>query len=351
MTSLASARHRHLMIGSLPPPVGGTTVLFRQLVESLSQNAEIQVSVIDTTSGKWERFAGLKLSWRVARECISKVPACETVALHGSINGILLFAPVLSILTRLLGKKLVVRVFGGNFYPRYKKMPFIARYLFRIFVLNADLVLFETKQSVQGFKPIIHRKVGWYPNSRKSPGSDMARVSESQVACNYIFLGHIRRDKGVLDAVDAFKKIDQNVHLTIYGPLVGDIYPDQLVGDKVSYGGILEPSEVPSVLVNMDVLVLPTYYEGEGYPGVILEAYACGIPVITTNWRCIPEIVYGDSGILVEPGDIDALVAAVCFYHTEEIAYQRAVVAAKAMAKLFDADIWTRRYIELLCEI
>jgi len=61
-----------------------------------------------------------------------------------------------------------------------------------------------------------------------------------------------------------------------------------------------------------DVLILPTFYQGEGYPGVIIEAYSLGLPVITTNWKAIPEIVENrKTGLLIEPRSTAALVDAM----------------------------------------
>src|SRR5690606_34642912 len=52
------------------------------------------------------------------------------------------------------------------------------------------------------------------------------------------------------------------------------------------------------------IFVYPSFYEGFGLP--VLEAMACGTPVITSNISSMPEFV-GDSGILVDPNDIDEL--------------------------------------------
>jgi glycosyltransferase involved in cell wall biosynthesis len=57
---------------------------------------------------------------------------------------------------------------------------------------------------------------------------------------------------------------------------------------------------------------LPTFYSGEGHPGVIVEAMIAGIPVITTAHRSIPEIVKdGFNGLLVPPLDSMGLAQAI----------------------------------------
>jgi glycosyltransferase involved in cell wall biosynthesis len=70
---------------------------------------------------------------------------------------------------------------------------------------------------------------------------------------------------------------------------------------------------LPSWINASDVLVLPSM--NEGVPNVILEAQACGTPVVATNVGGIPEIVSAEDGILIEFGDekklCDALIEAL----------------------------------------
>ena len=56
--------------------------------------------------------------------------------------------------------------------------------------------------------------------------------------------------------------------------------------------------------------MLPSLFEGFGFPAA--EAMACQLPVITTNAGALPElVVHDDNGILIEPGDVPALAAAI----------------------------------------
>src|SRR5690606_14456067 len=70
---------------------------------------------------------------------------------------------------------------------------------------------------------------------------------------------------------------------------------------NIRYRGIASSGEVRNVLDLYDMLLLPSYYSGEGYPGVVIEGFSIGVPVLTTRWRSIPEIVLDNqNGLLVD---------------------------------------------------
>lgn len=78
--------------------------------------------------------------------------------------------------------------------------------------------------------------------------------------------------------------------------------------DKVTFTGYVPRQSLPIVYNLADLFVYPTLYEGFGLP--VLEAMACGTPVVTSNVSSLPEIV-GDAGVLVIPDDEDSLVQAM----------------------------------------
>jgi glycosyltransferase involved in cell wall biosynthesis len=72
------------------------------------------------------------------------------------------------------------------------------------------------------------------------------------------------------------------------------------ISDKVMMTGNVHPDDIPYYMNNMDILLLPS--EKEGFPCVIMEAFSCGLYVVTSNNGGIPEAV-GDCGIIVDDGD------------------------------------------------
>lgn len=72
--------------------------------------------------------------------------------------------------------------------------------------------------------------------------------------------------------------------------------------------GFVEFEDMPAVYALARALVFPSIYESFGIP--LVEAMACGCPVITSNTSACPEVV-GDAALLVDPGDVDGLASAM----------------------------------------
>ncbi len=78
--------------------------------------------------------------------------------------------------------------------------------------------------------------------------------------------------------------------------------------EHVSVTGYVSEEELIALYTGADVFVFPSFYEGFGLP--VLEAMACGAPVITSNCSSLPEVA-GDAAILIDPADTEALAAQI----------------------------------------
>lgn len=80
------------------------------------------------------------------------------------------------------------------------------------------------------------------------------------------------------------------------------------LGESVILAGRVPQEHLPGLYAHAALLVMPSWYEGFGFP--VVEAMASGTPVICSNISSLPEVA-GDAGILVAPADADALASAM----------------------------------------
>jgi len=80
------------------------------------------------------------------------------------------------------------------------------------------------------------------------------------------------------------------------------------VRDRILLAGYVPEADKAALFTGADLFCYPSRYEGFGLP--VLEAMACGTPVVTTTGGSLPEVA-GDAALLVEPGDADALAVAI----------------------------------------
>lgn len=341
---------RILMIGSLPPPIGGTTVLFKQLVDELTECPDLSVSVLNTAvSGTKGILGRLKVLLNLMRAIINEISVCDAISFHASVSAGFLFTPILIFLSSLYRKPVIFRGFGGDYKEKYIDASFLRKALFRLGVLRCNSILLETKDSVEFFKLLTKSSVFWYPNSRPLVLSDTLKVSDNDSSRKktpkFIFVGHVKPSKGVLVLRDALSLVNGTVCVDVYGPLLDGLTESELHAPGLRYCGVLLPEEVLRVMANYDCVVLPTFYEGEGYPGVILEGYSLALPVITTNWRAIPEIVSEDTGILVKPGDATSLALALQTIFDSPELLARFKEGARNAAFRFSSVEWTHFFV------
>jgi glycosyltransferase involved in cell wall biosynthesis len=106
--------------------------------------------------------------------------------------------------------------------------------------------------------------------------------------------------------------------------------------DKVLLAGYVSPEDLPIVYNLADVFIYPSLYEGFGLPP--LEALACGTPVITTAVSSMPEHV-GQAGLLIPPGDEEALTQAIIHLLNDQELKSRLAILGPQQAAQFT---WTR---------
>jgi len=135
----------------------------------------------------------------------------------------------------------------------------------------------------------------------------------------FVFIGRISKTKGLLEIIEAVRQLkskNQELNFTVdfYGPKEEEIeFPVSL---PLAYKGYLDimnkQHESYAKLSEYSCMLFPTYWMGEGFPGVIIDAYIAGLPVIATDWNMNKEVVEdGETGLIVPIQDANALAFAM----------------------------------------
>ncbi len=128
----------------------------------------------------------------------------------------------------------------------------------------------------------------------------------------FVFIGRISQGKGIKEMIKAseiLKLKNKDFSVDFYGPVEDQF---QLNNSILSYRGFLDiqgdPIKSYTKLSEYDCMLFPTYWMGEGFPGVIVDAFIAGLPVIASDWNMNSEVIEdGVNGFLIDPRNSDAL--------------------------------------------
>ncbi|MBB4854701.1 glycosyltransferase involved in cell wall biosynthesis [Mycobacteroides chelonae] len=167
-----------------------------------------------------------------------------------------------------------------------------------------------------------------------------------------VSLGRLGQRKGTYDIIRAATVLAPQVRATLHIHLAGDGEVEQaraavaLAGaaDVITVHGWLDADAGAQLLSSADIFVLPSH--AEGLPMALLEAMASAVAVITTPVGSIAEVVHdGENGVLVTPGDLDALAAALTLLTNDHGERARLAAAGRETMRGLDIARWEAQLV------
>lgn len=306
--------------------VGGTQVTFELLLHALRRRANVDVAVVSTARPLANRRRLGKAG--LAATTLLKVLACvwrraaaaDLVVWYVSPRAAMLSGGFFWFVCALRRRSLCIRFFGGNFDARMATAPSMCRCIAIRTFLRAELLLCQTRRLTATLGESF--RTAWLPTTRDMPN----RRRPYRSCCRrLLFLSVLLPEKGLPELIAAAERFPAPVRLSVFGPEVPGFDPrvvDRL--PNAAYGGIVAPARVPEIMEAHDALVLPTRYANEGYPGVVIEAFQMGLPVVVTRRPPLSELVTeGEDGLFVEIGSSDSIVAAVARLCSDDVLFRR----------------------------
>jgi glycosyltransferase involved in cell wall biosynthesis len=161
-------------------------------------------------------------------------------------------------------------------------------------------------------------------------------------------LGTVQPRKNYQRLIQALGRVGGEINLVIaggkgwgYENILAEVAKQGLQG-RVHFPGFVAEADLPALYSAATIFVYPSLYEGFGLP--VLEAMACGLPVIASDYSSLPEVV-GKAGLLVNPGEVEAIAAAIHRLLEDETLRQALSSAGLARAAEFT---WARMVSQLV---
>lgn len=278
----------------------------------------------------------------------------DLLHIHLSVRGSSYRKAVLARLARTLRVPYVVHLHGTDYKEFWESTnPMLRSELSRMIAGSARFIVLGDfwARVMRELQPDLAQKIVVLPNATAAaaPKQDTGDRAAPQIT----FLGQLGQRKGSADLLQALSRLQ---HLSGWtATLAGDgpiAETQQLVRQlgldgRVRIPGWVGTAERTQLLQASDMLVLPSY--AENLPMVILEAFAQGVPVISTPVGAIPEVVVPErNGLLVKPGDVAELASAIERLLVDASLRQRMAGAARHdHAEKFEMSTYLRRLSEL----
>lgn len=326
--------------GSATNVIGGNRLMAEECVRSLRgygfgfETVDTSGSVTNLPRWRLRLASGARLV-RVLWRTLRRVRRARIALLVSSPYAMPVLATALWLVCKAARRPLVLRISGGDFSRLQRRRGWA---LARRTYMRCPRVYVETQQLRRDFQRF--ENVRWFPNTRDIPPPPAQRDGLRRIA----FLARLRKDKGLPEALAACRQLPAGVRLGVYGPVTSSTDLSAFNGHpRARYEGVLSPAQVPRVLAEHDLLLYPSYYRNEGYPGAVLEAFQCGLPVIAHDCGGVGELVeHGENGLLVPPSP-DAIRAAIESLLGDPALFQRLREGARRRGDEFRSGRWYGR--------
>ncbi len=284
--------------GYVTNQLDGQTVKTRAIYELLKDYSECEVRYADTQAFRSSKNSIFKF--------LKDLFTCDKLVILPCLNNLKFLFPPIYLISQILRFDIIHIGIGGWHKEYLSKWPVVRSMLKRI-----KINLFENTLTCKELNESFgFNNIGVIPNFRK--GTYTKPIKGAHNNLKLVFMARINIKKG-LDTLselsERIKKSDLNtsIILDLYGPFDSEedrtYLNDNLVNKYtfVKYKGHLEPHKITSTLSEYDIMLFPTHYYTEGFPGSVLDAFRAGLPVIATNWKHARQFIHNDKdGFIVD---------------------------------------------------
>ena len=350
-----------LHVAPLPPPPGGMASYIQGLLHSgLAESVDMRVVRLDYLNK--ERFSGF------VREIVNFLNAfiltlnflLQTILWRPNIvhiqanSGFGFFEKCwIAALAKLLGRKTLMHVHGGNFREWHARAARSVQWLIRFGARLNDRLLAASPQMVETWRMIglPESKLVRIGNAVELP--ELHGRTESRGKIVILFLTRIVFAKGIIELIEAVSALHAKLdalELRIVGAQeletarVKQYLGERNASDFIQFIGPVSETQKEDEYRRADIFAFPTHVEDQSY--AVMEAMSYGLAVVASDVGGVPSLIQHEAnGLLVPPKNADALAGAL-----EKLARSpalRAQLGASARKTIEDNFSWKTRAREM----
>lgn len=322
----------------------GQTIRTRCIYSLLKNKSNWQIDYFDTQTVKKSKSSSLSL--------LSKIMQADIVFCIAAHRNLKYLFPAIFFMTMASKTKLNYVSIGGWLVEFLENKP-IHAYMLRniqgVYVQTENLFLNLSKKKYNNVHLLHNFRITDYPLL------DIEKNNSGKI--RLVFMARVNPMKGVNLLFDLAKKIEElgldYVSIDIYGPVLESYEPeffDKVNKSTINYAGIIQPNDIYDTLKNYDLMLFPTKYYTEGFPGTILDAYISGLPVIATNWLNAKDFIDDQkTGYIIDFDNeslfIDKVIKLIenpyyIFSLQENVKKKREDYSAEAAWNILESNLW-----------
>ena len=319
-----------LIVGPTPPPYHGGSVDTETILRFMPRD-KFCILHLDTSDRRpladgigtldvMNVYLAIKHAIGFIRILVSEEPSIAYIPISQGTLGFLRDSLFL-ISSRLFKQKVIVQLPGGDFQTFFQGSNAVMKGLIKFTLKSATRAIVEgecLKGTFDGIIPLERVRavpIGTDGSKLLAEGKNLSRRKGHYVI---LFLSSLRRSKGFMDVIHSIPNVldkEKDVEFVFAGEMrltkeerteINSFIVRSNIAQAITFTGAVAGEDKVKLFHSADVFVLPSY--GEGFPTVLVEALAAGLPIITTKVGAIPEVVIdGENGFYVKPGDSQAI--------------------------------------------
>lgn len=283
----------------------GVNIKNRHILKYLNSMSNTTISVVDTDNWKLRIISlFVQIVWRSI--------VCDKIVLSINTNSAYQIIRFLNFMK--LEDKLIYIVVGGSLHNQLEKSSFNIKYFDKIGKIFVQTKKMEDKMNRLGLNNVEH-----LTNSKYFESINIDYNREVKLPIRSFYLGRIHPDKGIDMIFESLREVNkEELKYTIdfFGPIEKS-YKDRFIDEVdrypfAEYKGIIDlvdNNENYRKLSEYDLFIFPTFWHGEGFPGVVLDSFISGVPVLASDWNHNAEVVRDEfNGIIFKTRDINDLI-------------------------------------------